>query len=515
MRTVCTIWFVLIFCSISTAQENNTSSLLKQAEEILYTDPQQAIRIAEYVSEKSDQTSQLIQAAYILTRGFYMAGKQDQALKIGLKFSEKEIHDTPDTQIQLNILLSKILNELELKSLSKFYRNNANSLLDNDTPRTTKNWVKGKSIQYSLNLNQTDSTQYLLNQLYKVKNKLKGTGNETFPEQIGSVDLDLADIHLREFEMDSVEVYLKIAFTESRKEKPGNYLEMKALIGYSNFLFMQNAHSKAIDSLNSAMEIAKKFQNLSEQIIISRAIAENYLALNNLEQFNSYNKKADNLNSVRGDLENDAVNIAYNIFNSNINENYNSLRAKSRWYLIMLGGILLFLLLFWIFTKWRYQAKINQYRKFIDYLDKKKEVAPIPSLKKSENVRTLNVPKEAEDILLIRLAEFEDSLDFTNKDLSLSRLALQFDTNTKYLSETVNFHKEKNFNAYINELRISYIIDKLKNDPQYLQYKISYLAEDAGFSSHSVFTTVFKSVTGISPTTFIKILQEEKENPAA
>jgi hypothetical protein len=120
VRTVCTIWFLLIFCSISTAQENNTSSLLKQAEEILYTDPQQAIRIAEYVSEKSDQTSQLIQAAYIQTRGFYMAGKQDQALKIGLKFSEKEIHDTPDTQIQLNILLSKILNELELKSPPNF-----------------------------------------------------------------------------------------------------------------------------------------------------------------------------------------------------------------------------------------------------------------------------------------------------------------------------------------------------------------------------------------------------------
>src|SRR5690606_37917187 len=110
---------------------------------------------------------------------------------------------------------------------------------------------------------------------------------------------------------------------------------------------------------------------------------------------------------------------------------------------------------------------------------------------------------------------FENSLDFTSKDISLSRLALQFETNTKYLSEVINTHKEKNFNAYINELRINYIIDKLNNDPQYLQYKISYLAEDSGFSSHSVFATVFKSVTGISPTTFITILQNNQESPAA
>jgi AraC-like DNA-binding protein len=94
-------------------------------------------------------------------------------------------------------------------------------------------------------------------------------------------------------------------------------------------------------------------------------------------------------------------------------------------------------------------------------------------------------------------------------------MALQFETNTKYLSELINAHKQKNFNTYINELRVNYITDKLKNDPQYLQYKISYLAKESGFSSHSVFATVFKSVTGISPTTFINILQNKQESPAA
>lgn len=90
--------------------------------------------------------------------------------------------------------------------------------------------------------------------------------------------------------------------------------------------------------------------------------------------------------------------------------------------------------------------------------------------------------------------------------MSLAVLAGQLETNTKYLSEVINKYKEKNFNVYINELRVNYLVSLLKNDATYLNYKVSYLADVAGFSSHSSFTTVFKSITGMSPNTFIQQL---------
>lgn len=93
--------------------------------------------------------------------------------------------------------------------------------------------------------------------------------------------------------------------------------------------------------------------------------------------------------------------------------------------------------------------------------------------------------------------------------MSLANLASQFDTNTKYLSEIINKHYNVNFNTYINKLRVNYIVEKLKTDANYMNYKISYLAEDAGFSSHSSFATVFKSITGIAPVTFIDLLKED------
>ena len=87
--------------------------------------------------------------------------------------------------------------------------------------------------------------------------------------------------------------------------------------------------------------------------------------------------------------------------------------------------------------------------------------------------------------------------------MSLALLSSQLEINTKYLSE-VNNSREKNFNGYVNKLRINHIVQLLKNDPAFLNYKVSYLAEYSGFSSHSAFTTVFKSVTGMSPNTYIQ-----------
>lgn len=121
------------------------------------------------------------------------------------------------------------------------------------------------------------------------------------------------------------------------------------------------------------------------------------------------------------------------------------------------------------------------------------------------------IPQETEQALLNKLKRFESSTRFTNNDMSLAVLSGQFETNTKYLSEIINKHYQVNFNTYINKLRINYIVEKLKSDPNFINYKISHLAETCGFSSHSTFATIFKSITGIAPITFIEFLKKERD----
>ena len=121
------------------------------------------------------------------------------------------------------------------------------------------------------------------------------------------------------------------------------------------------------------------------------------------------------------------------------------------------------------------------------------------------------MPEKTKEQLLAKLAEFEATSGFRNKNMSIALLASKLKTNTKYLSYVINNDKGADFNSYINALRIGYIIHKMREDEQYLNYKISYLAEESGFSSHSQFATVFRSVTGLAPSTFIGLLKKHGE----
>ncbi|RNA61932.1 helix-turn-helix domain-containing protein [Chryseobacterium nematophagum] len=114
---------------------------------------------------------------------------------------------------------------------------------------------------------------------------------------------------------------------------------------------------------------------------------------------------------------------------------------------------------------------------------------------------------ETEAKLLEFLDDFEKGNLYNNKNMSLPFLAGELNTNTKYLSYVINQHKSADFKTYINRLRIHYIVDKLLHDDRYRQYKISILAEECGFSSHSKFASVFKMVTNFSPSVYIKLLE--------
>lgn len=117
-----------------------------------------------------------------------------------------------------------------------------------------------------------------------------------------------------------------------------------------------------------------------------------------------------------------------------------------------------------------------------------------------------------EEKILEKLNQFEESDLFRQNNVSLSSLATFCETNNKYLSYVINTFKKKDFNNYINELRVDYIIKKLNDHPISRKYKIAVLAEEAGFSSQNKFATVFKKVTSISPSLFINFLDENDEN---
>lgn len=138
------------------------------------------------------------------------------------------------------------------------------------------------------------------------------------------------------------------------------------------------------------------------------------------------------------------------------------------------------------------------------------EIIPLP--KKSEEAPQLNISisSKTEKEILRKLDLFEKNKGFLRKDVTLNSLSKQFQTNTKYLSEIIKSYRNKQFNTYLNELRIDYIVNRLLTEPQYINTKIGYLASDCGFPSHSTFTTIFTQIMNESPSIYIKKLKVER-----
>lgn len=101
--------------------------------------------------------------------------------------------------------------------------------------------------------------------------------------------------------------------------------------------------------------------------------------------------------------------------------------------------------------------------------------------------------------IITKLQDFERKKGFLKKDLTATKLAESFDTNYKYLSKVIRHQKQKSFVNYINDLRIDYLVDRLKAEPLLRRYTNGALAEESGFSTAQHFVTAFKKRTGISP----------------
>ena len=159
------------------------------------------------------------------------------------------------------------------------------------------------------------------------------------------------------------------------------------------------------------------------------------------------------------------------------------------------------------------EIKIQHFEKVIAELEK--SLSPIKQAPEDATIlkkRIIDVPANTKEKILKQLRKFEASeKSFTNPKMSLSLLASQLGTNTNYLSEIVNQTKGMNFNSYINKLRIDFICKKIIEEPRYRTYKISYLAEISGFTSHSVFTKTFTSITNVSPSYFIEKSTERSD----
>lgn len=85
---------------------------------------------------------------------------------------------------------------------------------------------------------------------------------------------------------------------------------------------------------------------------------------------------------------------------------------------------------------------------------------------------------------------------FLNSNLKLNDVGVELNTNRRYISDCIKAHCGCTFSQYVNNLRIEYAKNLMRNQPD---IKMAEVALSAGFSNETTFFRTFKAITGQSP----------------
>lgn len=318
-------------------------------------------------------------------------------------------------------------------------------------------------------------------------------------------------VGLKEYEKAREQFHLALALMETTSN---SLLEPKLYNGLAQVELHSKNYPEALEYLNQAEAILDKNQDDGGQIMIYKSFSDYYKALD-------MHKEALHYDELYSEAFNRKTLTTQGVFNELIKKSHETRKVTQKRivYLIVFSGLSI-LLIIALLIRLRLIRKQEQikYEDLIKNINlnsplkvQQKKIAYVKEDEQSmeEQKKEFMMPKETEERILENLANLEKELFFIQKDISLAALATQLGTNTKYLSYVINMYKGKDFNNYINELRIRYIIRKFQTDSSYLSYKLAYIAEQAGFSSHSKFAAIFKNFTGLSPSVFIAHIRKE------
>ncbi len=123
----------------------------------------------------------------------------------------------------------------------------------------------------------------------------------------------------------------------------------------------------------------------------------------------------------------------------------------------------------------------------------------------AEATRSLALKEEVQERLANEiLSIMNDHTSVFNPDYNITMLALQLNTNVRYVTEAIKRLGASNFRNLINEYRIREACVRLSDKETYGKWTIAAIAQSVGFNSDNSFILAFKKVMGMTPAHYRK-----------
>lgn len=504
----------ILFINEATAQKKIStfdSIYVHTATTLSALDIQKAIHVADSLLESSQNGHQKMKSLMLIATLNGRIGTIAKALSYAIQAEEiAQKNKDYEWQVRIAGFLSTTFREANLTEESKKYLDiaeKANKKTKADSPsfniinafiHQEKAYYRIAEEDYVAAMGELDKAEVEISKTPEIaRNKIfLATNYQLFGTCL---------IGLKEY------VYAHEKFTLALDELGEQESELRAFI-YVGFAKIE-MHNKSYERAYEFFKKAEAYIETSDNFNIKSSL---YKGLSNYYKIVDNQKEAIRYSELYIDYAKAYSNSTETVYNQLIRQLHLEREKQAKKNYLLIGASLFLLVLVLALTLLFRNVRKKEKTQYEEIIKKIKTSEPLLYTGKAASSQnrttreTLIMSKETEERILGKLKELEDDDFFIQKDISLSSLATRLHTNPKYLSYVINTHKGKDFNNYINELRIEFVIDKLHTHPEYLNYKLAYIAEECGFSSHSKFAAVFKNTTELSPSAFISHLKRDK-----
>lgn len=462
------------------------------------------------ISEELGMKNELMFAHYVFGNSYFFQGTWKESIDSysrSLEFSKETGNKGMEVAIltQLGYIKSTIgdykgaiKNQKQALELSA--TEEKDSIVNKARVRTRASVLHFISTTY-LKIKQKDSAKYYLNQAFSINKKVKDTCLDKSLYRV----LGLVNIMDNNFDeaIVNLDISKSICLPLSKSEALG------LSFGYGKAFVGQKKYAKAIKVLEKGLSdygVKSEEEGFMEDHY--KLLAKAYKYSDSIEKSNFYFEKYIHTTDEFKKIQDVAISKFKEEELKNFEAELEAVNSKknSFKYVTWITSLLVLLLLFIVYRFYK-QKKENTER--FKALLKEEEATPKPEeviAVEEENLK--DIPDDVKTQILQGLQKFEEQEYFLNQDCNSYNVAKKIKTNTTYLSKVMNSHYQKNFNTYINDLRINYAVLRLKNDKRFRQFSIQSIAEEVGYKSADSFTRYFKKQTSLNPSFYIKKLND-------
>ncbi|MDC1162350.1 helix-turn-helix domain-containing protein [Tenacibaculum sp.] len=330
----------------------------------------------------------------------------------------------------------------------------------------------------------------------------------------GYISLLNADLNFYEKKYKAAKEYYDKGLEIFRRKKHSKKIEQilfRIAECYYNFKNIDAAESIFLRQINN--NIWSEFQLLDNE-------AQCYFYLSKINEQKKHSKKALNyakitLEKIKEHLKTkNASNLSINNIlhletrKKEIESYIKKTQLQKKQNKIYLYSLLLFIIITSLLTIYLLYSR-NRERKNISKLTERVKQLQ-DDVSKESITSTSSLTDEKALKLIKKLKKLEKEQLFKQQNYTLNMVAKKLQTNSSYLSKTVNKYLGLTFVEYSNKLKINNIVLKLKEQKYLQNYTIEALAKEAGYKSVNSFNTNFKKLLKITPSQYLKNIKLNK-----